>query len=158
MRTLKVTAAACLLAAAAALTVGAQSQMSVTVKEAQVRANPSFLGPMVGVLAYGARVSVLAEQAGWMRVSIPGGREGWVHGSALTQKRIVLQAGSDVQRGASSGEVALAGKGFNQEVEDRYKEERSLDYTWVDRMEAIVVPPEQSVVFLKEGGLEGARP
>ena len=42
--------------------------------------------------------------------------------SALQTKKIVLAAGSEnVQQGASSGEVALAGKGFNEDVEQQYK-------------------------------------
>ena len=128
-------------------------QMSVTVKETQVRATPSYLGKILAVLAYGDRVDVLAEQSGWARV-IVSGREGWVHLSALTTKKIVLQSGSqDVGTGASSGEVALAGKGFNQEVEDKYKQDNNLDYTWVDRMGGYTVTPEQVLAFLQEGDL-----
>jgi hypothetical protein len=98
-------------------------------------------------------VDVLTEQNGWARVRVPAG-EGWVHLSALTQKKIVLQSGSqDVGTGASSGEVALAGKGFNQEVEAKYKQDNNLDYTWVDRMGGYTVTPEQVLEFLQEGDL-----
>jgi hypothetical protein len=98
-------------------------------------------------------VDVLEEQRGWARVRVRGG-EGWVHLSALTSKRIVLQSGSqDVGTGASSGEVALAGKGFNQEVENKYKQDNDLDYTWVDRMGEFTATPEQVLAFLKEGEL-----
>lgn len=128
-------------------------QMSVTVKETQVRATPSYMGKILSVLAYGERVDVLTEQSGWARVRVPSG-EGWVHLSALTTKRIVLQSGSeDVGTGASSGEVALAGKGFNQEVEDKYKQDNNLDYTWVDRMGGYTVTPEQVLAFLEQGDL-----
>jgi uncharacterized protein YgiM (DUF1202 family) len=128
-------------------------QMSVTVKETQVRATPSYMGRILAVLSYGDRVDVLAEQSGWARVRLPGG-EGWVHLSALTNKRIVLQSGSqDVSSGASSGEVALAGKGFNQEVENKYKQDNNLDYTWVDRMGGYTVTPDQVLAFLEEGDL-----
>ena len=128
-------------------------QMSVTVKETQVRATPSYLGRILAVLSYGDRVDVLAEQAGWARVRLPSG-EGWVHLSALSSKRIVLQSGSqNVGTGASSSEVALAGKGFNQEVEDKYRQDNQLDYTWVDRMGAFTVSPEEVLAFLEEGDL-----
>ncbi len=128
-------------------------QMSVTVKETQVRATPSYLGKILAVLAYGDRVDVLAEQNGWARVRVPSG-EGWVHLSALTAKRVVLQSGSQsVGTGASSGEVALAGKGFNQEVENKYKQDNNLDYTWVDRMGGFTVTPEQVLAFLQQGDL-----
>jgi uncharacterized protein YgiM (DUF1202 family) len=128
-------------------------QMSVTVKETQVRATPSYLGRILAVLAYGDRVDVIAEQGGWARVRLPSG-EGWVHLSALSSKRIVLQSGSqNVGTGASSSEVALAGKGFNQEVEDKYRQDNQLDYTWVDRMGAFTVSPEEVLAFLEEGDL-----
>jgi uncharacterized protein YgiM (DUF1202 family) len=128
-------------------------QMSVTVKETQVRATPSYLGKVLAVLAYGDQVDVLAEQAGWARVRLPNA-EGWVHLSALSSKRIVLRSGSqNVGTGASSGEVALAGKGFNQEVEDKYKQDNQLDYTWVDRMGSFTVSAEQVLAFLEQGNL-----
>ena len=128
-------------------------QMSVTVKETQVRATPSYLGKTLAVLAYGDQVNVLAEQAGWARVRLPSG-EGWVHLSALSSKRIALQSGSqNVGTGASSGEVALAGKGFNQEVENKYKQDNQLDYAWVDRMGAFTVSAEEVVAFLEQGEL-----
>ena len=131
----------------------APKQMSVTVKETQVRATPSYMGKILAVLAYGDRVTVLAERSGWARVSLPSG-EGWVNLSALTSKQIVLRSGSqNVGTGASSSEVALAGKGFNQEVEDKYKQDNNLDYTWVDRMGGYTVTPEQVLAFLQEGDL-----
>jgi uncharacterized protein YgiM (DUF1202 family) len=131
----------------------AETVMSVQVKETQIRATPTFLGKILSTLAYGDRVKVLEEQRGWAKVEIPGGN-GWVNMSALTKKRIVLQAGAkDVESGASSSEVALAGKGFNEQVEAQYKKEKNLDYTWVDRMETFVFPPDELVSFLLEGRL-----
>jgi len=144
---------ALLLASAQAF--GQAKQMSVQVKETQIRATPSFLGRILGVLSYGDRVTVLAEQSGWARISLPSGKgEGWVNLSALSPKRIVLKSGSqEVASGASSGEVALAGKGFNREVEAEYRDEKQLDYTWIDRMEGFRVSPEQVLAFLQQGGL-----
>jgi SH3-like domain-containing protein len=145
-----------LTAGAGALSAAPKS-MSVTVRETQARATPSFLGAVLVVLAYGDRVDVLEEQRDWIKVSLPGGKQGWVNRSALTEKRVVLQAGSaPVEESASSSEVALAGKGFNKEVEAQYKAENDLDYTWVDRMEGFVVPPEQILAFVETGGLRWA--
>jgi hypothetical protein len=153
-----------LLAAAVAI-AAAPKQMSVTVKETQVRATPSYLGKILATLSYGDRVQVGETRSGWARVIVPPGKgaadkgsvsqgEGWVHLSALTDKKIVLKSGaSDVDRAASSGEVALAGKGFNQEVEAQYRADRKLDYSWVDRMETFRVSPEEAAAFLAQGGL-----
>ncbi len=133
----------------------AQTMMSVQVKETKVRATPSFLGKILATLVYGDRVKVLEEQKGWAKVETSSGN-GWVSGSALTKKQIVLQAGAkDVATGASSSEVALAGKGFNEQVEDQYKKDSNLDYTWVDRMETtFVFSAEELVSFLQDGGLK----
>ena len=132
--------------------------MSVQVKETQVRVTPSFLGRIITTLSYGARVEILEQGKGWFKIAIPeGGGEGWVSESALSEKRIVLKAGAEnVSSGASSSEVALAGKGFNEQVEAQYKAETDLDYAWVDRMEEIAFPPDELVAFLVDGKLGGA--
>ena len=131
-----------------------QRTMSVQVKEGQVRSTPSFLGAIVARLSYGDRVEVIQDQGDWMKVA-GRGSQGWIHASALTTKRIVLKAGvGDVQTSATGGEIALAGKGFSEEVEKQYRKlNRNLDYAWVDRMEGFQVTPEQMRAFLKEGGV-----
>ena len=141
----------------AAASGAAAASMSVTVRETQARATPSYLGAVLAVLVYGDRVEILEEQRDWLKVALPGGRQGWVHRSSLTEKRIVLQAGAgSVEETASSSEVALAGKGFNKEVEEQYRSDRNLDYTWVDRMEGFAVTIEQTLAFLEQGGLTPA--
>jgi len=132
------------------------AEMSVTVKQTQVRDKPSYLGKILGVLSYGDRVTVVDDSSkAWLKVTGPDGKlTGWVSASALTTKKIVLAAGSEnVQQGASSGEVALAGKGFNEDVEQKYKSDGKLDYTWVDKMETYNPTPDQVAAFLQQGGL-----
>jgi len=145
-------AAVLLLAAAAGF---AAEQMSVNVRETQVRATPTYLGKVLAVARYGDRLEVLQVQGAWARVALPGGKvQGWVSLSTLQKKRIALTAGeAGATSVASSGEVALAGKGFNKEVEAQYRDEKQLDYTWVDNMEKFRVSPEQVLAFLKAGGL-----
>ena len=135
--------------------------MSVTVRETKVRQTPSFLGKIVATLAYGDRVEVIEEGRGWVKIVLPDGKmQGWVNLSAMTEKRIVLEAGEeDLEAAASSSEVALAGKGFNSDVEEKFKKEKKLDYTWIDLMEKIAFPTDKLLDFLKKGGLtiqEGA--
>lgn len=144
----------CTWAVAAACAWG--GQMSVQVREGVLRNRASFLGTVTGTLAYGDRVSVGQRQAGWCEVvGSPSGATGWLHESALTPKRIVLGSGMDDARtGASGEEVALAGKGFNKEVEAEYKKQnQALDYAWVDRMLEYQIPQVQLVEFLQQGGL-----
>jgi hypothetical protein len=155
------------LMAVLALPIAADTQktLSVQIREGQIRATPSFLGKMVAKVAYGDRVDMLEDRDAWKRVSIPGGKlQGWMHTSALTTKRIVLKAGqADVKTGATRDELALAGKGFNEQVEAAFKKEnKNLDYTWINRMEGFKVSPEQMQDFLASGNLvpraEGGTP
>lgn len=131
-----------------------QKTMSVQVKETQLRATASHLGKIVVRAPYGARVTILEERGDWKRAAY-GSYRGWVHASALTTKRIVLTAGQTAQTGTvGQGEIALAGKGFNQEVENRYRaNNKNLDYTWINRMEDFNVTPEQIENFAGEGRL-----
>lgn len=148
----------CLLIAATGAVFSQAKMMSVTVKEAPVRSSPSFLGRIVADLSYGARVEVVETQGGWVKIKIPGRLgTGWLHSSELTRRKIALKAGTNVNQSASGSEVALAGKGFNKQVENRYKSEKNLDYTWVDRMEKITYTPARLVRFLKAGDLHGER-
>lgn len=143
-----------LLAFAAAGNAG--KMMSVQVKKGDVRATPNFLGKIVSNLAYGDRVEVLETRGSWHRVAPAGkGAAGWMHASALSDKRIVLKAGAkDAQAAASGGELALAGKGFNSDVEAEFRaRNRDLDFSVIDRMQAEEVPQEKIALFLKEGGL-----
>ena len=139
----------------AAFAVG-RSMMSVQVKTGELRLAPSFLGKIVARLYYGDRIYVIEEKGSWRRVGLSAGAaEGWIHASALTPKKIILQAGAkDVETAASSDELALAGKGFNQQVESEFRAKNpNLDFTWVDKMETYVVSEEEMKQFLEKGGL-----
>ena len=143
------------LSAFPAFAVG-QKMMSVQVKKGEIRSTPSFLGAIVARVSYGDRVYVLEEKGPWVKVAIPErNNEGWIHSSALTEKKIVFTAGAkDVQTSASSNEVALAGKGFNQQVENEFKEKNpKMNYAWINRMEKFVVSEKEIKQFLKQGEL-----
>ena len=140
-----------------ALALAAAGVMSIQVRTGKLRARPSFLGQVIASVAYGDRVSVLDEKGGWIQIRTSDGRTGWIHQSALTTKKVALKAGdADVATGASGSELALAGKGFNDEVEAEFRSENpDLDYTWVDRMETFRITPEQARRFLAEGKVAG---
>jgi uncharacterized protein YgiM (DUF1202 family) len=128
--------------------------MRVQVKNGQVRATPSFLGKIVANLHYGDQVTTLNSSGDWTEVSV-GGVRGWMHKSALTTGNISLQAGGkDAPLAASNDELALAGKGFNEQVEASFKAKNpNLDYTSINRMEAVTTSAEERQRFLSEGGL-----
>ncbi len=137
-----------------------ERQMSVQVREAQLRSAPGFLSRILVTVPYTERVSILEERSDWSRVrTIQGGVEGWLHNSALTSKRLTLSGdGPDAQLAVSSDEQALAGKGFNSDVEKEFKaRNRNADFHIVDRMEKSEVPTDVILQFLKEGGLDAAK-
>ena len=146
--------AAVLLAATVAVALAAQL-MSVQVRSGQLRTKPAFLSKVVCNLAYGDRVALSEEQGDWRKVALAaGGKSGWMHVSALTEQMIILNpTNKDVKAAASSDELALAGKGFNKQVEDQYRSQSNLNYSKVDEMEKIVVPPKHIRDFLAKGGL-----
>ena len=103
-----------------------------------------------------ARFTVEETRGAWMRVTSENGQaSGWLHESALTKKTVTLKAGEqDAAVTASSGELALAGKGFNSDVEAKFKEEnKTADFKAVDRMEAIRITTEEILKFLKAGSV-----
>jgi len=141
------------LALAGPLAARAAEQMSVQVQNAQLRAEASFLGKLTGTVPYGTRVTILQARGDWRQVQAPGGTAGWVHQSALTKKAIAMKAGAqDVAQTASGDELALAGKGFNSDVEADFKSKnKDIDFTWIDRMEKIKVSMDEITRFLNEG-------
>jgi uncharacterized protein YgiM (DUF1202 family) len=146
------------LAAVAAFAADQPQERSVIVKVTPVRDKPSFTGKIIGQLAYTDRVQILDMSAGssWMKVRLASTRvEGWVHVSALAKddKQVVKAGSTQVAMGASGSEVALAGKGFNEEVEGEYRKNKTLNYTAVDDMEHYPIDPNRLSGFITQGGL-----
>jgi uncharacterized protein YgiM (DUF1202 family) len=141
--------------ALAGVTRSDSGTMSVQVKEGQLRSTPSFLGSIVGPVSYGERVETTQKQGDWVDVKTSKNLRGWIHQSALTSKQVVLNPDGQTQSAASSQEIALAGKGFNADVEAQYRKNNvGIDYTWVNRMETIKVSRDQMMSFLDEGKLK----
>lgn len=151
---MKVKILALLLAVTAGVALAAP--LSVQVRNGKLRATPSQLGKIVATVDYGATVEAGAPQNGWYQVTTADGKTGWLHESALSKKPVAMRAGtSDVATGASSDEVALAGKGFNEQVEAKMKADGKLDYTWVDKMSKFESAPDQIAAFRAQGNLPG---
>ncbi len=139
-----------------AATTLAATTMSVQVTKTEIRETPSYLGKVVTSLAYGDKVTVQSENGAWRQVSAAG-QSGWVHNSALSKKNIVMKAGANTQTSASSGEMALAGKGFNPEVEKQYKDNhKEINFAPIDKMGKIKIPMAEIQEFAKEGKLQSA--
>ena len=122
-------------------------------------ANP--FGEITGTLDYGDRVTILEAPSGqsWVRVRRNSDRrEGWIRADILTSKKIVLTAGGATGTSVSSGELAIAGKGFNKEVEGNFKaQHKDIDFTWVDRMTTFKYDAKTLAKFLTDGGLNAGQ-
>lgn len=147
-----------LLFAFPAIGAAAPVRMNVQVQSGQLRATPTFLGQVLGTVAYGVSVEVLQTKGDWMQVKSLQGKVGWLHKSALTTKRVSMSAGTSAAKtGASSSELALAGKGFNSDVEREYKaKNKNLNFAAVDRMETLKIPATEMQAFLKAGAVKPA--
>lgn len=134
------------------------ARMSVQVQSGQLRATPAFLGKIVGTVAYGAQVTPLQSKGDWTQVKTSSGQQGWMHKSALTTRKISMSSGgSAAKSGASSGELALAGKGFNSDVEREFKaKNKDLNFGAVDRMEMVRIPAKEMAAFLQAGAVKPA--
>jgi hypothetical protein len=121
------------------------------VKTVALKSGTGFFAGTRGTLAYGDQAVVLQVKGKWAEIrSTAKSLSGWTVSSNLTSKRIVVAGGTG---SASASEIALAGKGFSEEVENAYKAEGSLNYAGVDRTEAQTVSEEELLNFLIEGHL-----
>ena len=129
---------------------------SIQIKKGVLRSSPSFMGKVVANVSYGDRVEAVENKNGWSKVKLESAdAAGWIHESALTHKKIILSAGqTDVNQTATSDEIALAGKGFNEQVEREMKEKYpQLNYSVIDKMEKTVITDRQMKQFLTRGSV-----
>ena len=122
----------------------------VSTKAAELKSSTGFFASTVGSLEMGAEIKVLQVNGNWVEVESLANTniKGWTAASNLSTRRIVATG-----TGASASEIALAGKGFSQEVEDSYKTQGNLNFDDVDRTEAITVSRDELYFFVTEGRL-----
>jgi uncharacterized protein YgiM (DUF1202 family) len=129
--------------------------LTVKVQSTSLRQNPRFYSPVVLALQAGEKVEKVSSQEGWVQVRTSGGVVGWVHSSAVeVQKFSLLAMDKSMRTQASASEVALAGKGFNKQVEESYRAKHGdINFVWVDRMLQIKIPAARVLEFMKQGKL-----
>ncbi|MDR0602124.1 MAG: hypothetical protein LBG42_07040 [Treponema sp.] len=135
----------------AAAQVARGSTQYIAAKTAVLKSSTGFFASTRGTLSYGEAVTVLQVKGKWaeVRSAANASLSGWIAVSSLTSKRIVAGASST----ATNQEVAMAGKGFTQEIENTYKAEGELNYADVDRTEAQTVSGQELYNFIVEGHL-----
>ena len=150
-------AGACALAFLILVPLQAQGQtditaMTVQVATGQIRANPSVAASILTSVTYRQKLFVFGTMDGWTKVRVPGSsRYGYIFASSLTIRNIPTSVPGSTVKGVSETEISLAGKGFDQVMEEEYQQEAHVDFSWVDAMEKLAYAPETCVLFL-EGG------
>jgi uncharacterized protein YgiM (DUF1202 family) len=139
------------ITAFASAQVTAGGTLYVAVKSLNLKSSTGFFASNRGSLNYGDRVTVLQVNGKFVEVrsSTNSSLTGWTPSANLSAKQII----SGNTNVASASEIALAGKGFNQEVEDSYKKTGTMNYADVDRTEAINVQEATVRRFLEDGRL-----
>ncbi len=129
--------------------------LSVVTRENALRADCGFLSAVKSKLSYGDQLEVVSRDGDWFKVRYKN-IKGCIHKSAVTDQKVSLSGvKTSKSSSASEEEVALAGKGFNPQVEDSYKRKHSeLDFTKVDRIEKFKIPEDELIIFIKNGGLD----
>jgi uncharacterized protein YgiM (DUF1202 family) len=138
-----------LLASAAAAQIREGQTAYVTAKSLPVKSGTGFFARTLGTLKYGDPVTVVRMSGKWAEIRSTVQLNGWVAQANLSTKRVTVSGGSS----ASSREVAMAGKGFTEEVENVYKSSHDLNYGAVDAVESNTVNDDELLAFITEGRL-----
>ena len=151
MKTGKIPVFCGLIIISTAIIISAQSAVTtlyVAAKTVDVKASSGPFARVLGTLTLGEAVTLQQNQGKWVVVRSTAGLQGWAPADAFSSRR-VLQSGS----GVSATEFALAGKGFNNDLEKVLSSSREFDYSGVDAMERRKITPEELRGFLREGRL-----
>jgi uncharacterized protein YgiM (DUF1202 family) len=125
--------------------------MYIAVQSAPLKASTGFFAKTVGNLRYGDQITVTAVNGKWVQVNAAANKSltGWIAAANVTSKRIIAGSGQS----ASAKELAMAGKGFSEGVEQEYKTGKNLNYDAVDALERVTVSDDELFNFIEEGRL-----
>lgn len=145
-----------LLCAAALFAVQNGETVYVAVKKAAIKSGTGNFDKVVAQASYGDELVVDKASNKFHRVHKASDPSitGWIPATSVTTKKIVA---SSKKVTASVDEIALAGKGFSEQVEDGYKtSNKKLDYASVDKLESFRITDSSLKTFLEDGDLNGA--
>lgn len=127
--------------------------LKVITKENVIRKENRFFSPVLCHVRYGDIMEYLEKEGDWYRVRFKK-MEGWIHKTVVEKRKMGL-GGILGGKGARHEEVALAGKGFNPDIERSYRNKHpEARYHLVDRIEGIKVSEGEVKSFIKAGGLK----
>lgn len=127
----------------------------VKVKTTGIRRDPKFTSPILASIKAGDALEKIESRSGWVKVKTKGGVIGWIHSTAVEARKLDLLAmDKTMKTQASASEASLAAKGFNKQVEDKYRAgNAAADFADVDAMEKVKPTAAEVEAFLKQGKL-----
>ena len=127
----------------------------VAVRQAALRSSTWFFASNRGNLPMGDQVAVLQVSGNWaeVRSTATPSLSGWTSIGNLSPRLIVAEGTTTTAR-----EVALAGKGFDRDVENVYRASGDLNFADVDRMEGITISQDELLRFMTNGRLNTGEP
>jgi hypothetical protein len=128
--------------------------VTVITKQNAIRTSCKFFSPVKATVGYDDVLEVVSKEGDWFHVTFKG-VEGCIHKSAVQKKSLSLSKLTGSQgKGTSGEEVALAGKGFNPQVEAAYKNKNpELNFGAVDRVESYKISDSELMQFIQKGEL-----
>ncbi len=121
-------------------------------KETKLLDSPSKKAKKTITVYYGTELIVLGSDGDFLQVKVAGKERqtGWIKQSQTSSRK--LQTTSS----ANADEIALAGKGFNAEVEGLYAQNTNADFSPVDKIESFESDSDELDEFMSEGNLQEA--
>lgn len=136
------------------LSPAAAAPARIITRENALREDCRFFSPVRKKVLLNDIVEIVAKEGDWLKVRFKG-VAGCIHKSAVDEKNVDITAVSASKSpGATGSEVALAGKGFNPQVEKSYREKHpDLDFRAIDTLEASRPSDDTIRKFISSGGL-----
>lgn len=135
------------------------STITVQTLTAKLMKTPSFIGATSAKLVRGDQLTFEEAQKDWYKASTKKGESGWINKTSIVEKAVALSTKpGGGTGGATADEVALAGRGFSKDVEEKYKSEhKDMDFSHVDAIEKLDVEGDDLAKFAADGKIGGGK-
>ncbi|MFH1829227.1 MAG: SH3 domain-containing protein [Pseudomonadota bacterium] len=138
----------------AQVNAGSPKSLFIQVREIAVKSSPNYMSSTAGTLTYGAKVEIESTEGNWYRITSPAG---YIPKSAAGKSSASIDSSKRYAAGGvTHDETALAGKGFNPQVEGQYKQSSAslaAAYAQVDKVEKMTVSSAALDNFITQGQL-----
>ncbi len=130
-------------------------EVAISVQNQSIYPMPAFYASPVEPVIYGTMAVIDEINGEWYRITTALSQDGWIHCTSVTGAIQTESGGVSASGDVTSDEIMLAGRGFNQDIEETYAGDNpDLDFALVDNMETSwIVSPQQLYQFLVNGNL-----